>query len=626
MPDQNSKTRRRIWSDPYFYTILGLIGGTYVVLIVAMLLADATYIFTSDMGQPVTIDFSTFPDNSKTYSHSTPLETGDLVDEHFKNYGLSISTSDTGHPAVVIDSDIPSAINSDLGTPHIDFGGPGIGRGGRDDNADQLNAAKNLMPLGNVLVISSDAPPFPDANDGEMIINWESPVHVDALLLSGSGTAVGTVVFIDDSGNEVAQQAINEPASNSQKRVDLNKADISRMVVRLESNVREVEVEYTAASTAQANLVSPSKQTLKQGHVHVVPRGTKRVTPRSAGGKMTFQWEDPIRLDRVQLLNVDRPGGTLTTYDGDGQVISVQTLEDLGENSVQAIEYSRSDPDSNQDQKGELGVARLEVDMTCGGAVAEIDFSWTGRIRAPWERKRPGLARLFHNPVTSALAQPEIQYSIKLSLISCTISAILSLWVAIPIAYLLSRYQFFGRNLLDAILDIPIVLPPMVVGISLLILFQFFPFNFEIGNTSLQKLVVYQIPAVIIAQFSVACAFAVRTMRATFDQIDARREQVALTLGCSRAQAFGMVVLPEAWRGILTAGTLAWARSLGEFGPLLIFAGATRNKTEVLSTTVFLEFSIGDLGAAVAVSLIMVVAAVIVLVVARIWGNRTLTI
>ena len=115
-------------------------------------------------------------------------------------------------------------------------------------------------------------------------------------------------------------------------------------------------------------------------------------------------------------------------------------------------------------------------------------------------------------------------------------------------------------------------------------------------------------------------------MRATFDQIDARREQVALTLGCTRAQAFGYVVLPEAWRGILTAGTLAWARALGEFGPLLIFAGATRHKTEVLSTTVFLELSIGDLEAAVAVSLIMVVAAIAVLIIARMFGTRTLAI
>ena len=124
----------------------------------------------------------------------------------------------------------------------------------------------------------------------------------------------------------------------------------------------------------------------------------------------------------------------------------------------------------------------------------------------------------------------------------------------------------------------------------------------------------------------VAAAFAIRTMRATFDQIDTRSEQVALTLGCNQAKAFMLVVFPQARQGMLTAATLAWARALGEFGPLLIFAGATRNKTEVLSTTVFLELSIGDLEAAVAVSLIMVIAAVIVLVIARLWGARSLTL
>ncbi|MCU0961446.1 MAG: ABC transporter permease [Pirellulaceae bacterium] len=231
----------------------------------------------------------------------------------------------------------------------------------------------------------------------------------------------------------------------------------------------------------------------------------------------------------------------------------------------------------------------------------------------------PWVVALLGNPIGRALRTPEIQYSIKLSLISCTITTILALWVAVPVGYLLSRHTFPGRNLIDAVLDIPIVLPPLVVGLSLLILFQFVP-------VWLRERVVYEIPSVILAQFMVACAFAVRTMRATFDQIDSRREQVALTLGCTRAQAFSRVVLPEAQRGMLTAATLAWARALGEFGPLLVFAGATRNKTEVLSTSVFLELSIGDLEAAVAISLIMVGAAMVVLVVTRLWGSRLLSI
>jgi molybdate transport system permease protein len=217
-----------------------------------------------------------------------------------------------------------------------------------------------------------------------------------------------------------------------------------------------------------------------------------------------------------------------------------------------------------------------------------------------------------------ALSSPEIQYSIKLSLISCTLTTLLSLWVAVPTGYLMSRHRFPGKRLMDAILDIPIVLPPLVIGLSLLILFQTPP------GRAIQRVVpvTYAIPSVILAQFAVACAFAVRTMLVTFDQISPRCEQVALTLGCNRSQAFWRVALPEARRGVLTAATLAWARALGEFGPILVFSGATRLRTEVLPTSVFLELSIGNIEAAVAVSLIMIVAAVAVLTIARLFGLR----
>jgi molybdate transport system permease protein len=130
--------------------------------------------------------------------------------------------------------------------------------------------------------------------------------------------------------------------------------------------------------------------------------------------------------------------------------------------------------------------------------------------------------------------------------------------------------------------------------------------------------ITYEIPAIILGQFTVAAAFAVRTMRDTFEQINERPERVALTLGASRFQAFSRVAIPQAWRGGVAAFTLAWARSLGEFGPILIFAGTARMKTEVLSTTVYLNFQFGNLHGAVAASLILVSVAIAVLVVTRI--------
>jgi molybdate transport system permease protein len=239
--------------------------------------------------------------------------------------------------------------------------------------------------------------------------------------------------------------------------------------------------------------------------------------------------------------------------------------------------------------------------------------------------------------IRGLLASETIRYSIKLSLISCSITTILCLWVATPLAYLLSRWDdaAWGRwvddrvripmlapllkrakVLVDALIDIPIVLPPLVVGLCLLILFSRWPLNLLQGRWR----VTYAVPSVVVAQFTVSCAFAVRALRVTFDQIDPRTEQVALTLGCSRAQAFWRVALPEARRGLLAAATLAWARALGEFGPILVFAGATRMRTEVLSTSVFLYLSTGELAQAVAVSLLMVLAAVVVMILMRVFG------
>lgn len=223
-----------------------------------------------------------------------------------------------------------------------------------------------------------------------------------------------------------------------------------------------------------------------------------------------------------------------------------------------------------------------------------------------------------------AIGKPEIQYAFKLTLATCTAAAILSIWVGTPLGYLLSRYRFPGRTVVDTLVDIPIVLPPLVLGLSLLILFHLKFGEWQLEAWLRDELgfgVTYRWPAVILAQFSVACAFAIRTMRVTFDQIDPRTEDIARTLGCTRAQAFLNVTLPQAWRGMIAATTIAWARALGEFGPILVFAGTTRMKTEVLSTTVFLELSIGRLDAAVAVSLLMVVMAVVVLVFLRVLGT-----
>ncbi|MEN8773380.1 MAG: ABC transporter permease [Akkermansiaceae bacterium] len=270
------------------------------------------------------------------------------------------------------------------------------------------------------------------------------------------------------------------------------------------------------------------------------------------------------------------------------------------------------------------------------------------------------------------LKDPNIQHSIKLTFVTCTATAILSVLVSVPVGYLLSRYRFRGRAFVDTLLDIPILLPPLIVGLSLLILFNrvspsaccwmlaggalaaatwglarggdslvprflagsavvlgLIALIFGGSDSSLEDVVTevglpmtFHPLGVVLAQFPVAAAFAVRTMRTTFDQISPRYEEVAMTLGCNRGQAFMRVVLPLAGKGMVAAGTMAWARALGEFGPILIFAGATRGRTEVLATSVFLEINIGNLPGAAALSLLMIFLAVSTLLIVRYLAGR----
>lgn len=243
-------------------------------------------------------------------------------------------------------------------------------------------------------------------------------------------------------------------------------------------------------------------------------------------------------------------------------------------------------------------------------AVVYLGF-WAAMLAATATYTSPGEVR-------DVILSREIRYATALSLVTCSVSALLSVAVAVPVGYLMSRRRFRGHALVDAALDIPIVLPPMVVGICLLIFFQ------TTTGSWIESVVplTYTIGGVIAAQFVIAAAFAIRTMRNVFDHLSPRPEEVALTLGATRWQALRHVTLPAARNGIFAAASVAWARSLGEFGPILVFAGATRMKTEVLPTSVWLAWSVGELEEGVAVSLLMIVISMGVLVAVKATGER----
>ena len=220
---------------------------------------------------------------------------------------------------------------------------------------------------------------------------------------------------------------------------------------------------------------------------------------------------------------------------------------------------------------------------------------------------------------TKALLSSEVLFAIKLTVITTSITTCLAVALGIPAAYVLSRYRVPLHALIDTILDLPIVLPPLVAGIALLVFFQTAAGQWI--EAHLMRFV-FTTQGIVLAQFIPAGTFCLRSMKAAFDSIDPRMEQVARTLGCSERQAFVQVLLPLARNGLVAGAIMTWARAAGEFGPILMFAGATRFKTEVLPIAIFLNMSIGNVEMALSVTVILVILATVALLAFRRLGGR----
>jgi molybdate transport system permease protein len=248
------------------------------------------------------------------------------------------------------------------------------------------------------------------------------------------------------------------------------------------------------------------------------------------------------------------------------------------------------------------------------------DVAYTAReavreVQTPAEPGQPAPKSLFQK-----LISPEITSALWLSLWTSAVTVVIGLGFAIPMGYALSRYRFPGHALVDSVVDLPILLPPLVIGLSLLVFFQTAPGRFLEEDLGLKF--VFQKKGIILCQFLDSASFGIRAVKLAFDGIDPRLEHVAMTLGCGRAGAFFRVALPLARRGIVIGGILIWTRAFGIFGPLMVFVGAVRMRTEVLPTTIYLEQSVGRIEVALAVAMLMIALATVALVTIRVVGLR----
>lgn len=218
-----------------------------------------------------------------------------------------------------------------------------------------------------------------------------------------------------------------------------------------------------------------------------------------------------------------------------------------------------------------------------------------------------------------AVASSDVRAAVLLSVICATLAAVLALLVAVPAAYALARYRFFGATLIDALLDVPVLLSPVALGLALLLFFRAWPGRFI--EAHLLRFV-FEVPGIVAAQFILALALEVRVLKSAFEEIDPRLEHVARCLGCSPAAAFRRITLPLVRPGLLAAFALGWCRAVGDFGASVMIAGAVPRKTETIPIAIYLNLASVRLERAVALGLVLTAVAMTALVVVRLITGR----
>ena len=222
-------------------------------------------------------------------------------------------------------------------------------------------------------------------------------------------------------------------------------------------------------------------------------------------------------------------------------------------------------------------------------------------IRAPW------------STMVERLTKPGVLTALRLSLETATIATIACIIFGVPLAWLLARVDFPGRRVVRALVTVPLVLPPVVGGVALLLVFgrrgivgswlySTFGISFPFTTTG-----------VVIAEAFVAMPFLVIAVEGALRGADTRYEEAAATLGARRWTTFRRVTLPLVAPGIAAGAVLCWARALGEFGATITFAGNFPGRTQTMPLAVYLALET-NLNDAIVLSLVLLAVSVTILV------------
>jgi len=224
----------------------------------------------------------------------------------------------------------------------------------------------------------------------------------------------------------------------------------------------------------------------------------------------------------------------------------------------------------------------------------------------------------------SAWLDPATVDALKLSLVTASLAAALSVVVGTPIAYLLARENFRGKTIVDTLIDVPMVLPPAVAGLALLMAFGrrglLGPFLDSLGIE-----LPFTTTAVVMAETFVAAPFYVRSAKAGFASVDRKLEQMSALLGVSGLGTFFRITLPLAAPSLFGGLLMTWARALGEFGATIMFAGNFQGITQTMPLAIYIGLE-SNLDSALALSVILIAVSFGILAAVRLLSPKGLTL
>lgn len=222
------------------------------------------------------------------------------------------------------------------------------------------------------------------------------------------------------------------------------------------------------------------------------------------------------------------------------------------------------------------------------------------------------------------VSAPRALSAFRVTLMAATMATVVNALYGLLMAWVLVRYDFRGKRIFDALMDVPFALPTAVAGLSLTALFSSNGwFGPVLDGAGVQ--VVYTIWGISLAMAFTSIPFVVRTVQPVLEDLDPTLEQAAITLGARPWQVFLRVVLPAILPAWLAGCTLAFARSLGEFGAIVFIAGNLPFKTEIAALLAFIRLEEYDYNGAAAIALVLLGFALILLVVSNLlqtWASR----